>query len=173
MPLDDPTDYVALLRRSVREAVPPLGAISPAAAITRPSPEKWCPAEVIGHLIDSASNNHQRFVRAALQDDLIFPGYDQTAWVTLQRYREASWPGVIELWAQFNLHLARVMAATPADVRQRERTRHNLHEISWHPVAEHVPTTLAYFMADYVAHLRHHVAQVLGAGWDGGAPGHG
>jgi len=80
---------------------------------------------------------------------------------------------VIELWAQFNLLLAHVMAATPADVRQRERTRHNLHEISWHPVAEHVPTTLAYFMADYVAHLRHHVAQVLGAGWDGGPPGHG
>ena len=170
MPLHDPTDYVALLRHSVRKAVPLLGAITPAAAVARPSPDKWCPVEVIGHLVDSASHNHRRFVVAAMQDDLVFPGYDQEAWVTTQRYREASWPAVIELWAHFNMHLAHVMASTPIDARLRQRTRHNLHDISWHPVPPHVPATLAAFMADYVAHLRHHLVQVLGPDWDAAAP---
>ena len=167
MPQHDPSDYVALLRHSVRQAVPLLGALTPAEAIVRPAPDKWSPVEVIGHLVDSASNNHRRFVVAAVHEDLVFPGYDQEAWVATQRYRAASWPAVIELWAQFNMHLAHVMAVTPIEVRLRDRTRHNLHEISWRPVAATEPATLAYFMADYVAHLRHHVAQVLGAGWDG------
>jgi hypothetical protein len=38
---------------------------------------KWSAREVIGHLIDSAANNHQRFVRAQFRDDLVFPGYEQ------------------------------------------------------------------------------------------------
>jgi hypothetical protein len=168
MPQHDASDYVALLRHSVRQAVPRLGAITPAAAITRPAPDKWSPVEVIGHLVDSASNNHGRFVRAALEDDLVAPGYEQEAWVGVQRYREASWPAVIELWAQFNMHLAHVMASIPADVRLRKRAHHSLHEIAWSPVPADVPATLAYFMADYVAHLRHHVAQVLGPDWDAG-----
>ncbi len=41
------------------------------------SPDDWSPAEVLGHLIDSAANNHQRFVRAQFTDDLVFPGYEQ------------------------------------------------------------------------------------------------
>ena len=38
------------------------------------SPDDWSPAEVLGHLIDSAANNHQRFVRAQFTDDLVFSG---------------------------------------------------------------------------------------------------
>jgi len=40
----------------------------------------------VGHLIDSASHNHQRFVRAQFQDSLVFPGYDPNAWVAAQHY---------------------------------------------------------------------------------------
>ena len=49
----------------------------------------------LGHLIDSAVNNHARFVRAQLQDDLVFPGYDQDGWVRVQRYDERSWPALV------------------------------------------------------------------------------
>ena len=65
------------LRRAVGEAVPVLLAIDEAASARPPAPDKWCPREIVGHLIDSASNNHQRFVRARFQDDLVFPGYEQ------------------------------------------------------------------------------------------------
>src|SRR5437870_13065533 len=37
---------------------------------------KWSAKEIIGHLIDSAANNHARFVLAQLRDDLVFPGYE-------------------------------------------------------------------------------------------------
>jgi len=57
----------------------------------RSSPDAWAPIEILGHLIDSAANNHQRFVRAQFTEDLVFPGYEQEQWVNSQKYREASW----------------------------------------------------------------------------------
>ena len=130
------------------------------AAARRPAPGKWSPKEIIGHLIDSAANNHQRFVRAQSQDDLIFPGYDQDTWVTVQRYLDAPWQDLVTLWRSYNLHIARLMAVTPDEVRLRERKRHNLHELAWQPVPADAPATLDYFMRDYVLHLHHHLRQI-------------
>ena len=151
------------LRETVEAATPRLLAISEEQSATPPAPGKWSPKEVIGHLIDSASNNHQRFVRAQFQDDLVFPGYAQEKWVAAQAYRSAPWPDLVELWRAFNLQLSRVIAAMPADVRQRPRERHNLHEIAFHAVPKEKPATLEYFLRDYVAHLRHHLGQIPGA----------
>jgi hypothetical protein len=115
---------------------------------------------VIGHLIDSASNNHQRFVRAQFQEDLVFSGYEQDAWVSVQRYRDAPWEELIALWRSYNLHIARVMEAVPKDERVRLRARHNLDELAWKTVPPNEPASLDYFMSDYVSHLRHHLAQI-------------
>jgi hypothetical protein len=71
------------LREAIEAAYPRLSAISDSDAAISPAPGKWSPKRVIGHLIDSASNNHQRFVRANFADDLIFAGYDQEKWVAL------------------------------------------------------------------------------------------
>jgi hypothetical protein len=111
-------------------------------------------------LIDSASNNHQRFVRGRWQKDLVFQGYDQDAWVAAQGYRETSWPELVALWTGYNRHLARVMASVPADVRQAPRTRHNFDRLAYRPVAADQPSTLEYFMNDYVLHLEHHLRQI-------------
>src|SRR5580658_8378236 len=73
----------------------------------------WSHKQVIGHLIDSASNNHQRFVRAALQPSLDFPGYDQEGWVRAQVIQEVSWPRLIDLWAAYNRHLSHILANLP------------------------------------------------------------
>ncbi len=153
-------DYVAELLETVREATPALLNMSDERSRLRPGPKKWCPREVIGHLIDSASNNHQRFVRAQFQDDLVFPGYEQDAWVSVQQYRDAPWEDLVTLWRSFNLHMARVMELVPGDERDRPRARHNLDELAWKPVPRDEPATLDYFMSDYVAHLKHHLAQL-------------
>jgi hypothetical protein len=153
--------YVADLRGAIEKSMPMLEKMSDEATRRRPAPSKWSPREIIGHLIDSASNNHQRFVRAQFQDDLVFPGYEQDAWVSAQRYQEAPWNELLALWRGFNLHIARVMEAAPADQRLRPRHRHNLDELAWKPVPRDAPTTLDYFMADYVAHLKHHLGQII------------
>lgn len=74
----------------------------------------WSRKQVIGHLIDSASNNHQRFVRAALQTSLDFPGYDQEGNARVQAFQEADWPLLVSLWATYNRYLAHVIAHLPA-----------------------------------------------------------
>ena len=150
------------LRSVVEDCTPRLLAMADTAAGRSPAPGKWSPKQVIGHLIDSASNNHQRFVRARFGDHLEFPGYDQEAWVVGQGYQEAPWPELVGLWRAFNLHLARVMEAVPDHVRLRPRVRHNLDRIAWRTVPASEPTTLDYFMEDYVGHLEHHLRQVLG-----------
>jgi hypothetical protein len=68
------------------------------------APGKWSTKEVVGHLIDSAANNHQRFVRAQWTDDLLCPTYAQDEWVRTQRYQEAPWPDLVELFRTYNRH---------------------------------------------------------------------
>ena len=151
----------AELRETLAAVTPRLRALSEPEAGRPPAPGKWSPKEVIGHLIDSASNNHQRFVRAGFSEDLVFPGYQQEQWVEAQGYANAPWAELVGLWSNFNLHLARVIEATPADVRLKPRARHNLHELAWKAVPQSEPATLEYFMRDYVDHLRHHIAQIF------------
>jgi len=151
------------LRRAVAGALPRLLALDDAASARPSAPGKWCPRELVGHLIDSAANNHQRFVRARFlaADDsfaLVFPAYDQDAWVAEQRYREAPWRELVELFRLYNLHLARVFESTPPELAERATARHNLDRIAWRTVPAGEPTTLAYFAEDYVGHLRHHLA---------------
>jgi hypothetical protein len=146
----------------VDAAVPRLRAIDAARATVRPAPGKWSPQEIIGHLIDSASNNHQRFVRAQFQDDLVFNGYAQDDWVATQQYQQARWDDLVTLWASFNRHLAHVMQAVPERVRARPHTRHSLDRHAFRAVASDAPATLDYFMQDYVEHLKHHLRQIPG-----------
>ena len=153
--------YVLEPRNAIKKATPLLRNIGDEASRLPRRPGKWAPREVIGHLIDSASNNHQRFVRALFQDDLVFPGYDQDAWVTVQAYRDAPWTDLIELCMLFNSHIARLMEAIPEQQRRKERARHNLDVLAWKTVPREQPATLDYFMADYVGHFKHHLNQVV------------
>lgn len=150
------------LRRVVAAARPRLEAIPESRSAVARREGKWSPKEILGHLVDSASINHQRFVRAQFTDDLVCPGYDQNAWVERQRYASASWSELVVFWALFNQHLARVMEACPPEARSRARSRHNLHEIAFRTVPSGEATTLEYFMADYVDHLEHHLRQIPG-----------
>lgn len=153
-------DYATELASVVEDAARWLTTISEPESARQPADDKWSAKEIVGHLVDSASNNHQRFVRARWADDLVFPTYDQDSWVSAQQYQQAPWAEIVSLWRTFNLQIARVMAAVPQEVRLREHTRHNLDRVAWRTIPAHTPATLDYFMRDYVGHLRHHLAQI-------------
>lgn len=126
-----------------------LSAIGETAASNRPAPGTWSRKELLGHLVDSALNNHQRFVRAQLGDALEFPGYAQEEWVRCQGYADADWADLVALWTAVNRHLARVVRLVPA---------HKLAvpcRIGGGPMM-----TLGDLVADYLRHLRHHLARV-------------
>src|SRR5687768_10743014 len=159
--------YIADLLATIDDVGRELRAVDPEAAARRPVTGGWSPKEIVGHLIDSAANNHQSFVRAQWQDDLVFTGYEQDRGVEAQDYQSAAWAHLLTLWEEYNRHLARVMEHPRAAVLFREHARHKLHEIAWRSVPATATATLDYFMSDYVGHLHHHVAQIrdrLGAG---------
>lgn len=153
-------NYIDDLTSTIARATPVLLAIPAEVTSRRPAPGKWSAREVLGHLVDSAANNHQRFVRAQWQEALVFSGYDQEAWVRTQDYQNARWDGIVALWAAYNTHIAHLMSTIPLPVRLREHQQHNLHEIAWRPIPVEIPATLDYFMADYVAHMHHHLTHV-------------
>ena len=123
--------------------------------------DKWSSKQIIGHLIDSAANNHLRFVKAQFTDDLMFPGYEGDDWVRVQRYNREPWKQLVQLWRHYNLHLLHLMAQAPEQTRTKLRSNHNLDQIAFEPVATTESVTLEYFMRDYVAHLKHHLRQIL------------
>ena len=157
---DDAPEYARRLVDAVDRAAPRLATMADLDTTVRPAPGKWSPREIIGHLIDSASNNHQRFVRARGRTDLVVDGYAQDEWVAAQRYQDAPWLELVLFWQLYNRHLARVMSTTAAADRDRARAPHNLDQRAFISVPADQPTTLGYFMSDYVDHLEHHLRQI-------------
>ena len=148
-------------RNTVVTAKAHLNDISEEQSRRKISADNWAPIEVIGHLIDSAANNHQRFVRAQITDDLVFPGYEQNQWVSTQKYEDESWSEVIQLWSAYNLHLVHVASVIPEDVLTKPRSPHTLDQIAFNLVDKDAPATLEYLIRDYVDHLQHHLDQIF------------
>src|SRR5215831_775072 len=89
--------------------------IGEAAASVPRAPGKWSRKQVLGHLVDSAANNHQRFVRLQLVSRIDLPGYDQDAWVHVQRYQDRPWLEIIQLWQTYNAQLAALIRTANKD----------------------------------------------------------
>lgn len=158
-------DVLEDFRRTIETTAVRLHALSDAEARNNArdgaAGEAWTPKEIVGHLIDSAANNHGRFVRAQFTDDLVFPGYEQEEWVRAQRYNEEPWPQLVELWKHYNLHLLHVMDSAPEEKLKQPRTRHTLDKIAWQMVDAQQPATLEYLMIDYIGHLKNHLRQIF------------
>jgi len=153
--------FLREFRETIVNATGRLRNISETKSGQKNSPDDWSAKETIGHLIDSAANNHQRFVRAQFTDDLVFPGYVQDQWVSSQNYRDESWSELIQLWSSYNLHLVHVASAIPEDVLTKPRSRHTLDQIAFNLVDKNDPATLEYLIRDYLDHLRHHLDQIF------------
>jgi hypothetical protein len=138
------------IRQMVSVARPRLSNISPDLASARESPDAWSKKEILGHLIDSAANNHQRFVRGALGVAVDFPAYDPPRWVEVQCYQQMDWAELVELFAQYNFHLCRVLDTLPQDVLCNSCN-----------IGKEAPVTLEFVITDYLRHLGLHLNDLL------------
>ena len=82
-------EFLDGFKETLGQATPRLFKLSDEESGIAKTSDKWSAKQIIGHLVDSAANNHQRFVRAQFSDDLVFPGYDQEEWVRVQRYERS------------------------------------------------------------------------------------
>ena len=152
-------DFLRDFEETIRGAAVRLQEIS-ADESARSTNGAWSRREILGHLIDSATNNHQRFVRAQFKDDLLFPGYEQEQWVSSQKYNDEPWPDLIALWRAYNLHLLHVVSVIPENVLTQPREKHSLDQIAFNAVDHNAPATLEYLIRDYLDHLKHHLDQI-------------
>jgi hypothetical protein len=113
-------------------------------------PGGWSRKQVLGHMLDSAANNHQRFVRAILDGAYSGPIYDQDGWVELHGYSELPWEALLQWWIAAHEILKQVVARVP-----EERLN------SPCVVGDDAPVSLRFLIEDYVDHQRHHLAQIL------------
>lgn len=136
------------LRRIAAECEPKFLAIPDKDASRSAAPNQWSKKQILGHLIDSAANNHQRFIRLQASPELHFPGYQQNDWVRLNHYDARPWQELVTLWSAYNRHLADVIEQIAPETLG--------HIWDW----EEGRYTLEFVATDYLAHLRHHIAQI-------------
>ena len=115
----------------------------------KPAPNKWSIKEILGHLIDSAVNNHHRFVRAQAVDNFEFPDYTQDFWVSVQSYNEVPWDKMVELWRLYNLLLAHIIFYVNKEKLKVKCIIGNNNAI-----------TLETLISEYLPHMKHHLKQI-------------
>jgi len=123
-----------------------LKSVDPELTKVKISEDKWTLREIIGHLIDSASNNHQRIVRLQISDLLDFPRYDGEQWISVQEYNNFDWECLINMWYQCNLLILHII-----NVINDEKLR-NLWVID-----EDNSITLEEVIHKYYVHLENHI----------------
>ena len=115
----------------------------------KPGPDKWSRKEILGHLLDSAANNHQRFVRAQYTTELSHLSYQQNEWVKIQQYHSRPWKELLVFWKSYNDHLAHII---------RNMSRKSLDMPYTLGSGEQV--TIGYIVVDYLGHMQHHIRQI-------------
>lgn len=117
---------------------------------TKPSPDKWSKKEIIGHLIDSAQINLQRFIRCTYEENFKLI-YEQDEWVAAAHYQNADIKELLDLWILLNRQIIRVLGDYPLDrlsaVCDNDKNNVQLHTVEW-------------LAADYVRHMQHHLGQI-------------
>jgi len=109
----------------------------------------WTRKQIIGHMMDSAANNRQRFVRASTEGSYSGPFYAQEAWVAAHGYADQPWTTLLTWWEVEHELLMVIVDRIPAERLQAMCT-----------VGSDAPVTLEFLVRDYIAHQRWHVKQM-------------
>lgn len=145
-----PAELANLLQETLDRELPCLLAISEdEAAMNDGRPGSWTRKQELGHLIDSAANNHMRFVLASIDGEFRGKGYAQDDWVALHACGELEWKFLVEFWYRFNVFLVHLVKRIPE------------HQLRNSCVIGSNALTLGFVIQDYVRHMQHHVNHIL------------
>jgi hypothetical protein len=146
-----PSDFSKALTDMVQREAADLRSFPESETFTCPSgPSSWSSKEELGHLIDSAANNHVRFVRASIERELRAPKYAQEDWVSIHAYQDMPWSSIVAFWIQYNTFIADLIARIPDDKLTTECF-----------IGDGEPVTLRFLIEDYVLHAQHHLDHLL------------
>jgi hypothetical protein len=150
VPVATPMELSLLLRQTVERELPNLQNLTDIEAAQNDGrPDSWSRKEELGHLIDSATNNHIRFVLASTGGEYRGTGYAQNDWVAAHGYQDLPWAAIVDFWYGYNMLLVHLIS------RMSEAPLNNRCVIGWGV------QTLRFLIEDYVLHMRHHLDHVL------------
>jgi hypothetical protein len=109
----------------------------------------WSRKQIVGHLLDSAANNRQRFVRAAIDGDYCGPNYAQEGWVAAHGYTDQAWKTLVQWWQVEHDILLAVVERIPEERLDALCT-----------VGPDAPVTLRFLIEDYIRHQHWHMEQL-------------
>jgi hypothetical protein len=138
------------LTQTIERELPNIRALSDDEASLARAPGKWCAKEELGHLIDSAANNHIRFVGSALDCQFRGPGYAQNEWVRLHGYSTMPWGAIVDFWFAYNSFLTGLIGRIPEPQLETPCF-----------IGGNEPVTLRFLIDDYILHMQHHIDQLL------------
>jgi hypothetical protein len=141
-----PRDLSLLLRETIDRELPNLRALT---NLKAPKPGSWSRKEELGHLIDSATNNHMRFVLATVDGQFRGRGYAQDQWVAAHGYADMAWSDLIDFWYRYNVLLAHLVERIPEE------------HMNNRCVVGSGDVTLRFLIGDYVLHMQHHLDHIL------------
>ena len=144
-----PTQVAHAFRAGLNKLHAELLAVSPALADVPWREGGWTRKQIVGHLLDSATNNRQRFVRAATEGRYAGPQYEQDAWVSAHGYSDQEWETLLRWWLAEHEILMAVVDRIPEDRLEVECV-----------VGEEKSVTLRFLIEDYISHQQGHFKQI-------------
>lgn len=147
-----PTDIASNFRAEIDKLHAALLALPPALADTPWRVDGWTRKQIVGHLLDSAANNRQRFVRAAIEGRYAGPGYAQDAWVAAHGYSNKNWETLLRWWQAEHEILMAAVDGVPEDRLEASCV-----------VGDDKPVTLRFLIEDYLRHQNWHLTQLRAA----------
>ena len=113
---------------------------------------KWSKKETLGHLCDSTTNNHHRFIKLQIQGQpLVVVPYNQNKWVLIQDYQGIPTCEIVDYWTTLNKQIVRVISKIP-----KEKLLYLC------DVGDNKTITLSELIQDYLRHMEHHLRQIFG-----------
>jgi len=110
--------------------------------------------QIVGHMIDSATNNTHRIIHLQYQPSpLIYPDYanlgNNERWIAIQDYKNENWAVLVGLWKYSNIHIVHVIQHVNPDKLNNE----------W-ITALNMKVSLKSMIQNYTGHIKLHMNDI-------------